>query len=194
MANLATTFTPKEHFLHNDLTKIIGRPSRPTLSNLKKELKANARRIHSTRGTGTHGHLRLCYTLANYNALPAVAATPWVDPVHPGAAPIIPPGTTGPNIQRILQEYANNLSQWQVYQHTDQALLLQCMQAINETYYKILEDAEEGYADLHLIDLLDHINDSYGTITPDDLQANEDSMNVPWSPEQPLEDLFNQVH
>ena len=193
MANLTATFNPKDHFLHPELTKINGRPNRPTITLLKRELKANARRIHSTRGTGTHGHLRLCYNLATYNALPALAANPWVDPVHPGATPIIPPGTTGPNIQRILQDYANNLAQWQIYQQTDQALLLQCMQAIDETYYKILEDAEEGYADIHLIDLLDHIDDTYGTITPDDLAKNEQAMDAPWSPEQPLEDLFNQV-
>ena len=193
MANLTATFNPKDHFLHQELTRISGRPSRPTISLLKRELKANARRIHLTRGTGTHGHLRVCYTLAAYNALPALAANPWVDPVHPGAAPVIPPGTTGPNIQRILQEYGNNLTQWQIYQQTDQALLLQCMQAIDETYYKILEDAEEGYADIHLIDLLEHIDDTYGTITPDDLEANEKAMEAPWSPEQPLEDLFNQV-
>lgn len=193
MANLTTTFNPKDHFLHQELTKISGRPNRPTIALLKRELKSNARRIHSTRGTGTQGHLRLCYTLANYNALPALVATPWADPVHPGAAPIIPPGTTGPGIQRILQEYGNDLMQWQIYHATDQALLLQCMQSIDDTYYKILEDPEEGYADLHLIDLLEHIDDTYGTITPDDLEKNEKEMDAPWSPEQPLEDLFNQV-
>ena len=193
MANLTATFNPKDHFILQELTKIVGRPSRPTIALLKKEIKANARCIHSTRGTGNHGHLHLCYDLAVYNALPALAAVPWVDPAHPGAAPVIPPGATGPQIQRLLQEYGNNLTQWQVYTLTDQALLHQCMQAIDDTYYQILEDPDEGYADLELFDLLEHLDDTYGDITPDDLALNEASMDAPWSPEQPLEDLFNQV-
>ena len=56
-------------------------------------------------------------------------------------------------------------------------------------YYKILEDAEEGYANLHLIDLLEHMDDTYGAITPDDLEENENNMNAPWSPEQPRRPL-----
>ena len=193
MANLQAQFDPAQYFLTAELTKIHGRPSRPSLATLKKELKANARKVHSTRGCGTRGHLRLCYSLVAYNALAPMAATQWADPIHPGANPVIPVGTTGPNIQRILQTYASTLTQYTTLRSTDQALLKQAMGAIDETFYSILEDEEEGYADLTLIDLLDHLDQEYGDITPDDLIANAISMDNPWSPAQPLEDLFKQV-
>ena len=67
------------------------------------------------------------------------------------------------------------------------------MAAIDETFYNVLEDDDEGYADLALIDLLDHLDDRYGEITPDDLYKNEIQMSAQWSPTQPLEDLLKQV-
>ena len=195
MSNLTTQFDPTQQFLKKDLDPILDRPSRGSLSLLKKQLKANARKIHSTRGCGTRGHLRLCYTLANYNALGPIigAGVPWVDPVHPGPNPIIPVGTTGPNIQRILQEYASALQQYNIFKATDQALLHQAMLAINETFYCALEDDDEGYADLELIDLIEHLDQTYGDVTEDDLIANEKLLDNPWSPTQPLEDLFKQA-
>lgn len=38
------------------------------------------------------------------------------------------------------------------------------------------------------------LNTTYGTVTPDDLANNLEKMNATWSPTQPIEDLWNQIH
>jgi len=67
------------------------------------------------------------------------------------------------------------------------------MNAVEVTYYQALEDPDEGYAEVNLIDIMDHLNDQYGAISADDLTDNLAKMNRTWSSSQPLEDLWNQL-
>jgi hypothetical protein len=41
--------------------------------------------------------------------------------------------------------------------------------------------------------MLTHLDNTYGTITADDLNDNIEHMNAKWSPTQPIEDLWNQI-
>ena len=69
------------HFEKAELTPIRGEPTYSTLEHLLKELKANARNVHSNLGGGAHGHLGLVISPASYAHL---SATPFTPPVFPG--------------------------------------------------------------------------------------------------------------
>ena len=187
-----TNTNPIDFFPHPVLTKIDGMPNRANLKILERELRANAKSVFSSRGNGTHGHLRFLYGLAAYNALPAVAGgAPFVDPAHPGAAP--PMGGTAAQIQQANDHYLRELNEFTLFTATQEALKRQFTQAINPTFYSILEDEDDGYSDVNLIDLMDHVKHTYGAITADDLAQNVLDMERQWSPPQPLEDLFQQI-
>ena len=134
-----STFEPRRHFLHKELTPIEGRPTQLTLTAAYRQLRTNLRRVPSPFGGGHRGHLRLLYTLPDYNALPAMAGQPpFVDPAHPGPQAIIPPGATTAAIHRITQDYDTRLHQWEVQDATDKAAVEQLMKAIDPTYYRVL--------------------------------------------------------
>ncbi|CAB9498136.1 hypothetical protein SEMRO_32_G020760.1 [Seminavis robusta] len=188
------SYDPTTDFIHPTLTTIKARPNRETLKKLIKENKDNARNIHSARGAGDEGHLRLCFPLATYNARAHLAGTPWIDPVHPGARPNIPGGATAAQIQQAVSEHSYDLQEFQIFQSTERALLKLTMKAIDEVYYKALEDPDEGYSMLHYMDLIQHLLESYGQLTNDDLDKNIDRMNEQWSVNVPIEKLFNQIN
>lgn len=190
--NIQYDFDPTPQFVHKELTKVEGRPNHMKLKEVYKQTKSNLRKVHSPAGCGTKGHLRLFYPLATYNALPALAATPWVDPVNPGARANIPPAAGTAQINRILTDYTTQMNQFIIQENTDKAALQLLMDAIEPTYYQVLEDPDEGYADIRLRDLVQHLNTTYGEVTPDDLTANEANLDKQWTPSQPLEDLWKQ--
>ncbi|CAB9516873.1 hypothetical protein SEMRO_812_G206090.1 [Seminavis robusta] len=50
-----------------------------------------------------------------------------------------------------------------------------------------------GYAQLTVIQVLTHLDTTYGTVDAFDLAHNLKRMNATWSPSQPIEDLWNQI-
>ncbi|CAB9513751.1 hypothetical protein SEMRO_610_G175150.1 [Seminavis robusta] len=188
------SYDPVNDFIHSTLTQITGAPSRASIKTLIKENKDNARNIHSARGAGDEGHLRLCYQLVDYNARAHLAGNPWIDPAHPGARPNIPPGATAAQIQNEVANHQYDLQEFQVFQSTEKALLKLAMQATEEVYYKALEDPEEGYSHVRYIDFVEHLQETYGQLTNDDLDKNIERMNTKWSPNDPIEQLFNQIN
>ena len=89
------------HFEFSELSPIHGEPSYETLDKLLKQLKANARTVHSNLGGGAHGHLGLVISPASYALLSPLH--PFNRPVFPGAQAVIPPGTTQHNA-RIIRD------------------------------------------------------------------------------------------
>ena len=62
-----------------------------------------------------------------------------------------------------------------------------------DTFLKAKRNHLFGYANVTVLQLLTHLDATYGTITATDLDNNEANMEKEWSPNQPLEDLWNQI-
>ena len=77
-------------FEYPSIAKIHGEPDYEQLKNLKDKLKANATKISSELGGGSHGHLGLVLSAAEYLNISAVS---YVRPLHPGVL-IIPPNAS----------------------------------------------------------------------------------------------------
>jgi hypothetical protein len=75
--SMTTTFP----FPHPVLTAIVGKPTAQTIKQLRKEIYANARSVHSARGGGLHGHLGIAMMVATYTVR---AGQPFQEPAHPG--------------------------------------------------------------------------------------------------------------
>jgi hypothetical protein len=68
-------------FPHPTLTPILDKPRAANIKQLKKEVYANARSVHSERRGGMDGHLGIVMAVAPYVVR---AGQPFVEPIHPG--------------------------------------------------------------------------------------------------------------
>jgi hypothetical protein len=88
--------------------------------------------------------------------------------MDPGAIPMIPPATAAPNRELICTAHKER----QIYDnHTnmDDALKAQVINTIQDPYNYEMQNTYTGYLDVPTRDLLDHLLDCYGKITPADI-------------------------
>ena len=94
-----SAFDPLTVFPHKELTKFPdGRPTHSTVILFIKENYANLMSSHSRRGGGNTGMLGSTMPANEFANLPGTA--PWIDPVHPGAAPNHAAGATAAQITK----------------------------------------------------------------------------------------------
>jgi hypothetical protein len=74
-----------------------------------------------------------------------------------------------------------------------QALKKQIISVFEPMYLDILNDNMVGYANISARGMLDHLFETYGNITPVDLEINFEHMRQAWDPHQPVETLFKQI-
>ena len=80
-----------------------------------------------------------------------------------------------------------------MYMTIQAALKVQLVKAVPDMFLSKLCDDILQYGNTTATALLQHLEMTYGDVTPDDLTHNITAMHHPWSPEQPLEDLFKQI-
>jgi hypothetical protein len=106
---MATTTFPLPH---EQLTPIPGKPTAAAIRQLKKELYANARSIHSDRGGGLNGHLGLVMPTAAYLLR---AGTTFDEPNHPGLQPIHAAAAAVAQITATNRTYDHDLAEFKTY-------------------------------------------------------------------------------
>ena len=70
-----------------------------------------------TLGGGAHGYLGAILTAVEYAAATPINTPPFIDPIFPGDAAIIPPNSTGPQIVAIECQFNKALWQWTEYKN-----------------------------------------------------------------------------
>jgi hypothetical protein len=176
---------------HPALTPIEGKPTSATLRTLQRQAYANAMAVHSNTGGGAHGHLGLLMTDAAYIAISG--GIPFVAPVHPGIAPVHAANATQFQITETNRQYEANVKIFNVFMQCCLKLKQQILAAVDHLYTQALEDEDFGYAQVEPIDLLDHLWDIYGTVTPEEIEKNRTRLIKPWNPDEPLEKLWQRI-
>ena len=101
---MTTTINKVDEFLEafpNKILKHTGQPDYKILNNIKTTLKRNFATVPCTLGGGAHGYLGTILTAAEYAAATPVNTPPFLDPIFPGDAAVLPPNSTGPQIAAI---------------------------------------------------------------------------------------------
>ena len=132
MISSAAVNCVKTYFKHLMLTHIQGEQEYPILKVLKNETKANESKVASNLGGGSHGHLGLVLTPAEYAMISAV---PYVRPLHPGPL-TIPTGTTNHEANRLTLAHTEAIRVFRETVEIEKALLNLICAAIDDTYYK----------------------------------------------------------
>jgi hypothetical protein len=180
--------SPKFTFPHETLTPIDGKPTNTTLQLLQRQLFTNARSVPSTRGGGTHGHLAMLLSPADYLLR---AGVPFIIPVHPGNPP--EPIGTAAVIGVALRNYTEALADVALYNNLSAALTSQILKAVNASFLSALEDPDFGFSDITPRTMLEHLRTEYGTLTPEELEKNRAALSEPWNFDAPIEDLWAKI-
>jgi hypothetical protein len=185
-----TLSTTSLAFPHPELTNITSEPTSSSLRFLQRELNANARQIHSTRGGGVNGHLRLVMTEADYFAR---AQVNFVVPQHPGDAPHHIHPATGLKIAETIRLFTQNVDEHRRYHLVASELKKQILQAVPHRCLQILEDDDFGFADVSPLAMLQHLQATYGQVRPDDLENNRTLLSAVWNPDDPIKEIWIRI-
>jgi hypothetical protein len=168
------------------LTKIKGKPDAMSWRQIRRELYTRAGATATPLG-GTYGYLGAIMPAAEYAQLPGAVA--FVEPVHPGPHPGHA-NTTQAVIIETNRTYKAECDASIQYLAVTQALKMQLLAAVDDTFLSALKHDELGYAAVSCTRLMEHLHDTYGTITPDQLTTNRAIFTAEWNPESPIEDLW----
>lgn len=148
-------------FPNDTLPQVADIPTYKALKELKSSIKENATSIPSKKGGGQHGYLSIVLSPAAYAN---ISGTPFIVPLYPGATP---------NIQQIVQNHEERLRECRKYNNVQKALKEQLLTAINSNYVQVLKDPNTRFNNITVRQILYHLFQTYGKITPYDLEENE---------------------
>ncbi|CAB9511806.1 hypothetical protein SEMRO_504_G155950.1 [Seminavis robusta] len=154
-----TTTTPTEAMPHPILTPIIGKPDQRKLSLLISQVLANTRAISSEDGDGRLGHAYIILGQAAYTAA-SQGNVAFVVPIKPDK-PVHAANATQALMYRHDQTYKNELDAWKIYHKTEDQILQQILNAVNDTYTKALKDRMWGYGNNSPFDIITHLVTTY---------------------------------
>ena len=87
-------------------------------------------------------------TAAEYAAAAPINTPPFVDPLFPGAAAIIPPNSAGPQISVIECQFNKTVRQWTKYKNLTDAGKKFIQDSIDDMYLKAITDRNVGLANV----------------------------------------------
>ena len=191
---MTTTINKVDDFLEafpNKIIKHTGRPDYEVLNNIKMALKRNFATVPSTLGGGTHGYLGAVLTPAEYAAATPLNTPQFIEPAFPGAAAVIPPNSTGPQISAIERQFNKALRQWTEYKNLTDAGKKFIQDGIDDMYLKGITDRNVGLAHITIRDILAYLFQNYGNIKQYDIEENDKKEK--WDANTPIEMLFDQI-
>ena len=136
---------------------------------------------------GGHGHIGIIMSPPLYATL---TATPYISPHDPGTIPIIPPQSTAPAREQIRTQHKEDRRIFDNHNNMDDALKAQVIDTIDDTYICEMRNKYTGYLGITTRDLVDHLLDRYGKITPADIEACKRRMIEPIDSTQPIDVFF----
>jgi hypothetical protein len=184
----------EKRFPKPTLTKIVSKPSHQTLSALEQELNSNAISVKSTLGGGaqpwtSHPHnLRRQVPYSHRNSFRSHGASrrragPWRGPFC----------SQDGGDESNLRQTPQSLKEVAIYTSLEASLKRQLLEAIRPIDNDALNDNLYGFALLSTFDILQHLRQTHGKITPDDLRKNLLELDRKWQPPEEIGSLFKQI-
>jgi hypothetical protein len=188
-----TASTPDEHivgFPCSSLPKVTGEPTFEDLKVIRRLLNINAMSVGSYEGVGRHGHL--CIIMNNEEYF-AIAVDVFPVPANPGPSAAVVAGMMAAVITETTRLHREATQVYRTYHNVDQAMKKLIIEAFDDAYLNALSDEIVGYANCTSLQLLTHLLTYYAMIAPTELTQNNERLNTPYDPNQPMETLFQHI-
>jgi hypothetical protein len=183
MSDSKTTFS----FEHKILTP---EPTNATLTQLKKELYANAMGTITELGGGNHGYLGIIMPAAEY--LIETEGEIFMAPIKP-VAPVRDDIRSYDEIAHDRDIYKEDLIEYKQHRAMGIELKEQLIAAIEYHYIKPMENGKCGLANRSTLDILNYLTTEYDQITMEDLEKNQAILTAKWNINDPILDLWERV-
>jgi hypothetical protein len=170
------------------IQKITGEPNYESINDMVQSLYSNAASLPTTLGGGNHGHIGIVMNDILYATL---SPTPYQAPVDPGQLPIL----VGTAAQRDdqLRQFEEQQRIYANHNNMDDALKSIIIDTVDDPYLCEMRNKYTGYLGVTTRDLLDHLLDRYGKITPADIEECKRRMNEPIDTTQPIDVYFHKI-
>ena len=177
-------------FEHPTLTKIHGEPTFEGIRTIHQELMINAQTVHSDLGGGAHGHLGLVLSPRRYALLSNAA---YNRPVHPGQL-VIPAGNTIHMARTMRDQHNDRQRVFREMVGVENALKQQIVAAVEPQYIQALRDPVTGKLNGTIYDIIKHLMDVYGRVSPQTLFEQEQKVqNMIYDPQHPIDGVFTAI-
>jgi hypothetical protein len=114
-------------------------------------------------------------------------------PENPGPAATIVAGIRGVHIAEMGRLYTAATRVYSTYHNVDQSFKNMIIDAFEDQYLNAFSDKIIGYANCTSLQLLAHLLTLYPMIAPTELTQNYERLNTPYDPNQPIDNLFQQI-
>jgi hypothetical protein len=184
-----TASTPDEliaGFPHSSLPRVTRDPILEDLKVIRRLLNTNAMSVASYEGGGRHGHLGIIMTNEEYFAV-MVDVSPV--PNNPGPSAACVTYMTAAIIAETTWLHKEATQVYRTYHNVDQDIKNLIIESFDDAYLNALSDEIVGYANFTSLQLLTHILTYDAMIAPTELTQNNERLNAPYDPNQPIETL-----
>ena len=130
------------------------------------------------------------FSAAEYTILSETAFIPAADP---GVQKPHGVNATAAQISAANTPHNNNRDDFSTYRKTGVTFKSQLLAAVNDAFVNELSHPLWGYSQVTGLQLLTHLRETYGLITPDQLDENAATLDREWNPDDPLERLWQRV-
>jgi hypothetical protein len=180
-------------FPHPELTALADtQPDYLSLQLLHREIQSNAESVPSTRGNGALGHLALTISPADF--LVESNGVAFDPPIHPGNAPVHPIAATAAIITEANRKFLADQAEFTIFISVAAQLKRQLLKAVPPPLYLMeICHPTSHFSRLSVLEILSHLDTTYGTLTTDDLAANRKNLDREWTSSQPLEALWDNI-
>ncbi len=162
----STIETIVDTFPYPSIPAIEGLPTYSTIKELHLKLNANAASVQSNLGDGNNGLIYLTVSDEVFNTLSDV---PFIEPANPGIVPTFPQNSSQRLQAEIRQDFDENRRVFNQFNNTDKALKQLLLSAIDDMFIKTLKKPISGYSNVTTKQLLNHLYERYGQLTPQEL-------------------------
>lgn len=173
------------------IATIDSKPTFTSLTNFQKALNANALSVPSSRGGGKLGHLALVISPRDYRTVSDNIN--FEDPPVPPNAPTHEERATAAQITETNRQFEITRNEYSLFINTNQALKNFVLNNVPHRFLAAKRHPITQFAQVSTLALMTHLWNQYGRVTTDDLIANSERMNAPWTPPTPIETLYEQL-
>ena len=157
-------------FERSNLTPIRDKHTLKTLHKLRNEIRSNAKSVYYNLGGGSHVHLGLVLTEAQYKL---ISPTPFFYPTNPGPL-IIPDSRTAHTNSNMQIAHTDEVCLFREVTGVAQALVQQIVGAVEEAYLADIFNRTTDSINDTLMGVLPHLQDNYGQLMLHKLLERED--------------------
>ena len=179
-------------FPTKNIPELHGEPTYDSITNIKTELYSNAAVIPTTLGGRQHGHIGLIMEAPLYATL---SNTPFIVPQDPGPLPVFNPNIryTAAERDTVVREHKENRRLFDTITNVDLALRNQVIAAVDPVYLSEKRNRYTGFHQVSTKDLLEHLMQRYGKITPLACKQNKTRFEEPLDTSQPIDVYFRRI-